>query len=370
MRDFGPLPGEFAKGASVESARLPHPVEIGVYVPESYRPGRPAPLLVAFHGAGGDGREEHRRWQATADALGMVVVSPTESGPNEGYLFSARERDEAMAAIRWARRRFHVDENRIHLTGISRGGHLAWDIGLRHADRWASLSPMVGGPRLAPESGQNNMRFLENAVHLSIRDLQGLQDDPGMLFNLRLAFAKLKALGALDIEYLTFADLGHSFRMEAVDWKEFFGQAGRHPLPVRVVRQCATESEGRAFWAEILKLDPRIREEVVPRVEAAEWNAMDEEQRKQHVAAFVESSTARLEIHLRAPGVFEAKTYRVKRFRILLTPEMIGPGGQVTVTWNGKVVTKKPPVSRMVLTAEFAEHFDRTFLPVAEVAVP
>ena len=68
--------------------------------------------------------------------------------------------------------------------------------------------------------------------------------------------------------------------------------------------------------------------------------------------------------------MFEAKTYRVKRFRILLTPEMIGPDGQVTVTWNGKVVAKKPPVSRQVLAAEFAEHFDRTFLPVAEVTVP
>jgi pimeloyl-ACP methyl ester carboxylesterase len=275
-----------------------------------------------------------------------------------------------MAAVRWARRRFHVDENRIHVTGVSRGAHLAWDIGLRHADRWASLCPMAGGPRLAPEQGQNNLRFLENAVHLSIRDLQGLQDDPDMLFNLRLAFAKLKALGAVDIDYLTFPDLGHAFRMDAVDWKAFFLQARRNPLPARVVRQCATEAEGRAFWAEVLDLDPRIREEFVPRVEAEKWNGMDEDGRKEYVAALVEHGTARLEIHMRAPGVFEAKTFRVKRFRILLTPQMIGPDGQVTVTWNGKVVTKKPPRSRQVLAAEFAEHFDRSFLPVAEMMVP
>ena len=121
---------------------------------------------------------------------------------------------------------------------------------------------------------------------------------------------------------------------------------------------------------ETLPTEPRIQEEFVPQVEAAKWNAMDEDRRKEYVAALVEHGTARLEIHLRAPGVFEAKTFRVKRFRILLTPEMIGPDGQVTVTWNGKVVTKRPPRSRQVLAAEFAEHFDRSFLPVAEMMVP
>src|SRR5947207_1046414 len=43
----------------------------------------------------------------------MVVVAPTEAGPNEGYRFTERERRSALSALRWARRRLDVDENRV-----------------------------------------------------------------------------------------------------------------------------------------------------------------------------------------------------------------------------------------------------------------
>lgn len=356
-RGPAPEPGTFTEGA------------VTVYVPATYRHDRPAPLLVAFHGAGGDGRFEHKRWQDTADALGMCVVAPTGSA-GDGYAFTEGERAEALAAIRWARRRLNVDENRIHLTGISRGGHLTWDIGLRRADRWASLAPMVGSPRLTPEQGQNNLRFLENATHLSIRDLQGLQDDPNMIFNLNLAFRKLHVLGALDAELLTFPELGHSFRFDAVDWKTFYAEAKRNPVPARVVRQCASVEEGRAFWAEVLKLDRRIKETFVPRVKAEEWNGLDADGRKEWVAAAVESGTARLEVRRQDGNVFQAVTYRVKKFRLLLADGMYDPDERITVVWNGKTITKQPPLSKRVLVQDFAERFDRTYLPVAEVTIP
>ena len=74
------------------------------------------------------------------------------------------------------------------------------------------------------------MRYLENVVPVSIRDLQGEGDDARMLFNLRLAFDRLKQLRAGDAKFITFPGMAHSFDLSAVDWEEFYGSAVRQPL--------------------------------------------------------------------------------------------------------------------------------------------
>ncbi len=56
-----------------------------VYVPATYDPGVPAPLVLAFHGWGGDGGEflDDPTVTAEADARGYVVVAPDGLGPDE-----------------------------------------------------------------------------------------------------------------------------------------------------------------------------------------------------------------------------------------------------------------------------------------------
>src|SRR5204863_2895843 len=141
---------------------------------------------------------EIQRWMGVADAASLLVVAPTEAGPNEGYRFTERERRAGLAAVRWARRRFNVDENRIYVAGVSRGGHMAWDLALRHPDVFAAVVPMIGGPRATTAGGQNNLRFVENLVPTSIRDLMGAKDDARAVRDVRLAFARLKTLAAKD----------------------------------------------------------------------------------------------------------------------------------------------------------------------------
>ena len=343
---------------------------ITVHSPERYDRKRAAPLIVSLHGAGGHGPQEAYRWREVADELGMLVIAPTEAGENAGYGFSARERAAALAAIRWARRELNVDENRIHLTGVSRGGHMTWDVGTRHPDLFATLSPMIGGPRLDTRSGQNNLRYVENVAHLPIRDLQGEGDDKRMLFNLRLAFRKLKAAGARDAQLLTFPELGHSFRFEAVEWREFFGRNRRDPRPPRVVRLTATPGEGRAYWVEILKTKREVKEAFMPKVDVSAWNAMDDGARRRHIAEAADRRTARLEAEIVEPGVFRIKSTGVTSFRVLLTAEMFDPGEPVKVIWNGRARTRKLKPARRVVLTDFVERFDRTFLPVAEFRIP
>ena len=370
MRAFAPRGAPQVGTANETVPVLGVETEITIHIPESYRAAQPAGLILALHGAGGHGPQEAYRWRAVADELGYLVVAPTEAGENRGYGFTEKERAATLAALRWARRYLNVDENRIHLTGASRGGHLTWDLGLRHPDRWASLSPMIGGPRLDPSRGHNNLRFLENVAHLPIRDLQGEGDDKRLLFNLRLAFFKLEKLGARDAQLLTFPELGHSYRFEAVEWKAFLTGARRAPAPARVVRLCADAREGHAYWVEISKTKRPVKEAIVPQVKAAVWNAIDDGARRRFLAAEAERRTARLEVRMVEPGVFVAESTHVGSFRLLLSPEMFHPDRPVKVTWNGRARQRRLKPSKRVLLLDFAERFDRTFLPIAEFKVP
>ncbi len=327
-------------------------------------------ILLAFHGTGGNGEEVEPMWRATADALGMIVLAPTEAGKNEGYGYSPRERAAAIAALRWAKRRFYVEENRVYATGVSRGGHLAWDLALRHPDLFAAIAPMIGGPRFQLDHGQNNLRFLENVVSLPIRDLQGAQDDPALVGNVRVAFKKLEKLGARDAKLFEFPQLGHSFEFAAVDWKQFFGAAKRDPIPDRVVLLASKVEGSRAYWVEITKLAKEVTEDVVPTVAASTWKGLDENGRREFLEAEVEKRTARLEVRMTAPGRFTATGEHVLGFRLLLAKSMFDPAKPVQVLFAGKLVEKKVVPDAKVLLGEFVERFDRSFLPIAVVDVP
>jgi len=373
MRDLKPL-GPATPGTSEESVALPvegatEQTQITVHVPPSYDPTKPFPLLLALHGAGGNGQQEEARWRTVADALGMIVVAPTEAGENGGYAFTRREREAALAVLRWARRRYDVDENRIHLTGVSRGGHMTWDIGTRYPDLFATLSPMIGGPRLEPRGGQNNLRYIANVAHLPIRDLQGEEDDKRMLFSLGLAFERLKAADAPDAKLITFPGLGHDFQFDAVDWGKFLGDARRDPCPKHVLRLCADPRETRAFWMDVKGMERDVREEFTPQVDAKQWAGMDDAARRRFIAAEVDKRTARLEAEMKAPGDFIVKGEGVRSFRLLLSEGMFDPKVAVKVTWNGRARTRKLAPSKETLLLDFVERFDRTFLPVAELEV-
>jgi dienelactone hydrolase len=344
--------------------------ELHLYVPASLDAARPAPLLLAFHGTGGRGGDVEPMWRATAEKLGMLVLAPSEAGNNEGYAFSDRERRSALAALRWMRRRFDVDENRILATGISRGGHLAWDLALRHPDLFAAIAPMIGGPRFQLADGQNNLRYLENVLPLPIRDLQGMKDDPGLVANLRMAFDALAAKKAADAKLVAFPDLGHSFELGAVDWVEFFGRVRRNPAPDRIVRSAARLDEARTSWVEITKFTEEVKENFTPDVGASLWKSLDEDGKRRFLEKAVEKRTARLEVKRTGPGRFAATGERVASFRLLLTAEMFDPAKPVHVLFNGRLHEKKPKPDPRVLAVEFAERFDRSFLPIAAVDVP
>ncbi|MGE0144933.1 MAG: PHB depolymerase family esterase [Planctomycetota bacterium] len=372
---FRPVPaheaGEHRVEAALWNGKMLERTELFVHVPRTLAPDRRAPLLVMTHGTGGSGEGQCSMWSRVAKDLGMVVVAPSESGDNDGYHYAERERQITLSAIRWAKLAFPIDSDRIYLAGISRGGHLTWDVALRHPGVFAAIAPMIGGPRINPTQAQNNLRYLENIVSLPIRDLQGLKDDPRLIANLRTAFERLAKLGARDAQFVEFPELGHSFDFGAVDWIAWLGNSVRDPAPARVVRLAARPGEGRSFWCDVMECDPaKVKEEPPLEFPHAVWSKLDEEGRRAKVAELLDRHTARVEAQILAPGQIRVQTRHVKRMRLLLTDAMCNAKGQVMVTYNGRKKLLSPSQNVVLLLREFAERVDERFLPTREVILP
>jgi pimeloyl-ACP methyl ester carboxylesterase len=153
------------------------------------------------------------------------------------------------ASLDWVRRHYQVDDNRIVVGGVSRGGHGAWDLALAFPDQFAGLLGLIGGPapeklgQLAPISG---MSFLI---------LQGAHDEAGILEPVRKSVTELKQAGA-NVLYQEDAEAGHQFSLESVDLPAWLSGVERKPFPKKVTLQTNGETGQRAYWLEVVKVAP------------------------------------------------------------------------------------------------------------------
>src|SRR5690606_21323939 len=113
--------------------------EILVRTPPGAKRDGPQPVLFCWHEAGGDGASALRTWATLADRYGLLLVAPTESYEayrKEGWSYHPDGYEGVQEALRFVRRHYDVDEDRILLAGMRGGGHMAWDVGLRFADQF------------------------------------------------------------------------------------------------------------------------------------------------------------------------------------------------------------------------------------------
>lgn len=338
--------------------------ELHYFVPSSYQRESALPLIVALHGAGGNGRHEVSAFQEFAEEHGYLILAPTDAGPNVGYSFAPREQLAVLAALRWMRLKCNVDENRIHLTGVSRGGHLCFDMA-RHPSWWASVTPRIGGPSLAITGGRNNIRLAFNFSHLPLVILQGMGDQAKMLVNQNLALERLTKVGG-QARRVEFAEHGHSYDHEAFDWAVHFSGAERDPQASKLLLASARKGEGELLWISIARLDRDVKEDFQPRVDPNKWNAWGYEGQARFVQDEADQRTALVRAEFLGEGRFAIEAQLAARVRLLLPSAMLGENGAVEVDWKGRSRKKKLKGSSEILLEHFVEHFDRRFLPVAE----
>ncbi|MEZ5990537.1 MAG: hypothetical protein R3F30_15770 [Planctomycetota bacterium] len=375
-----PLDEPLPEGVSKRTLRLwagPHgmvDVEVHCFMPKGERPQQGHGLLLACHGTGGMGSGELGIWHRFATRVPLIVLAPTEPGENSGYRFSEDERQVHLSVLRWALLHLPVDRDRVMVCGTSRGGHASWDLALRHPDPWAAILPCIGSPRLSLVGGQNNLRLLDNVVHLTIRDLQGLGDDPAMIWNIRLAFKELERLGARAAKLYEFEGYGHSYTFDGTDVAEVLADARRDPHPTMLHLAASREAEARRAWVRITAFDKVVEDAFRLKVHKKEWEAKDEEQKKLYVHEQALAKTARVQ----AQAVREDEVLRIKleteavRRVALELPRWLWtdpPPGRLLVDWKGRVRRLAPKPDVALYLTRMAEHLDPDRAPVAVVGL-
>jgi pimeloyl-ACP methyl ester carboxylesterase len=291
---------------------------LALSVPPTYQTTKGYGLVVCLHGAGFTGEAYLERWQAR---LGGEYVLACPTVP-VGAWFTRGAEELVLATIRSVQRRYHIDPDRIFLTGMSNGGIGAWVIGMHQAPLFAGLAPMA--------SGIDNvlMPFLANLRSTPIYIIHGVKDEVMPVELSRAITRELTRLGYSfvyrehDREHPMAG--GHYFpREELPELVNWFNAQRRNPLPttVTVVREA---SHLQPFgWVRIDATDSiaAFSEDLVSKRD-------DPIKRREY---------ARLEASIVAPNRIEVHVDRVQRYSLFLNEQLIDSSKPLVVLTNGQV---------------------------------
>lgn len=131
--------------------------EYRLRIPRRPAPAPGYPVVLVFHGGGGNARQIERAtgFSALADREGVVVVYPQGIGDqwnDERTVPGSRAHEEHVDDVGFVgtllgalRRRLTIDSTRIFATGISNGGFISNLIAERLPRRIAAIAPVAGG---------------------------------------------------------------------------------------------------------------------------------------------------------------------------------------------------------------------------------
>lgn len=135
-----------------------------IHFPTSYDGAEPVPLLIVFHGGGGNGRniQETTDFNEKSDKEGFIVVYPQGTGRLDNFLltwnvgfccgYAYQNQIDDVGFIReliyYIQSQYNVNYSRIYATGISNGGMMTYRVGAELSDIFAAIAPVaasIGG---------------------------------------------------------------------------------------------------------------------------------------------------------------------------------------------------------------------------------
>jgi polyhydroxybutyrate depolymerase len=129
-----------------------------IHIPENYNAAKPAPVILALHGASMNGRimEGFCGLSRKADETGFIVVYPNGTGPvgllvwNSGSFpatLSKRKVDDIgflKKVLDDLETVVNVDRKRIYCAGLSNGGMMAYRVAAEMSERVAAVASVAG----------------------------------------------------------------------------------------------------------------------------------------------------------------------------------------------------------------------------------
>jgi dienelactone hydrolase len=328
----------------------------GLLPPKDYDPDKEYGLILTLHGAGVEAAGQVDAYQPKDWAF---VVAPTNRR-RFGFDWQDWGRLDMLEVLNDVKSRYHIDENRIHLTGHSMGGHGTWYNALTYPGLWATAAPSAGWTTFdlyvpmflrqnvilgAPGANyiwnlamreDNTLVLAENALNLPIYALEGGADDNVPPQQPRMLFEQLARRG-YDINYEEVPGMGHWWSKpdtpftDCVDneyHNEFWRSHVRNPWPKKVVFRTHNYSiSDGAYWVKVLA-PVQVYDDLVVRAEVV------------------------------SPMTVKVTTANVQALQLDLAPELLAPG-DITVQIDRDVLTVDTTEDSTVVLATKYLHWER-----------
>jgi enterochelin esterase-like enzyme len=253
-----------------------------VYVPPTYDPSRPTPLLVVLHGGSSNhslflavvfGNDVewatyHMHWwdlYRPQWESNFLVLAPDGMGQVMWRWMGERD---VLDAIDDVKRHYNVDPDRVYLNGLSNGGVGCYSIGMRHAWRFASVLAMAGAPSwLQYHRGSvrpwertlmeqwSALNMLDNARNTRLSFFHGLQDHGPMSPEFPRIFDKALTGRGIAHSFKEF-DCGHDVLYWVHRRGKIYGELApirRDPHPREVWIETRDYRANRQHWLEIAR---------------------------------------------------------------------------------------------------------------------
>ena len=287
------------------------------FVPPSYDPAQSYPLIVCLHGAGFTGESYLGRWVPRLEDR-YILACPTIS---MGAWWTRFGENLALAVLAEVAGQYHIDPDRIFLTGMSNGGIGAWIIGMHHADLFAGIAPMASGidDVLFP--------FIQNLMNTPVYVIHGEKD---RIMPVRLSRDLVQEMKRRGISHhyrehqWTHPHAGGHFfpRQELPDLIAWFDQQRRTSLPskITVVRDATHLTP--LSW---------VRPDTTEEIAAFTENLIDG--RDELISQMVYS---KLQAEITDSNTIVVSSKRVKRYTLFLNDQLIDFSRPIVIHTNGR----------------------------------
>ena len=129
-----------------------------LYVPESYDPARPSPLVICIHGFSDwpAHQAQMTHWNELAEEYGFIVVYPSGTKFPKRWRAQVEQGIEAMPDVTFIsdlidklEGEYNIDPARIYTNGLSNGGGMSVLLSCELSDRIAAIGTVAGAYTIA-----------------------------------------------------------------------------------------------------------------------------------------------------------------------------------------------------------------------------
>ena len=175
-------------------------------VPVNYENKKAYPFVVALHGDGSNAAAFHDLWKPVTDSLGMVLLTPQgEHTIVEGLGFGWGNNAErsVLICIDIVKDLAHIDSEHVFVAGFSKGGSLAYALGLKYSQLFNGIAVISGrfDEKIIPKQ---HFQINKMSAYISHGELE-----EDIAVNAKCAIQKMEALGMM-VEYKVYEGIGHT----------------------------------------------------------------------------------------------------------------------------------------------------------------